>query len=450
MLSKKDASTDGKEQRRGVWSRLVRFITSMRFTLGLLLIIGFFILLEAITPFNMLSESRIFTFLCLLLLLSLIICSALRFTSSLRSYQNGLTITSRDSILSQPLQNGMTTNKPPAQALSGVESLLKSQGFRLLRHNSELIYADHGRFGFFGSNILHLGLIVIIAGICIGAPAGFEGTVYLTGGQSFLETGTSYDNISEGWRNIFWGNHRGFETRLDDFQIDYSDDYHPTDFISRVTVLEASEAVLTRDITVNSPLSYRGVNIYQSTYGWALSVRIEEPSGEALLDDIIRCPMDTGGIGTASFTFPDMPVAMDFILVPDQQQKGGMRSTSPRPNNPVLFFVLRSGQTVMTRQDIPLGEKTDIGGLTVSFDRLEMYSGLMVTSSPEVPAIYSGFGIVIIGLILVFYITPRCFWVVAEPEETGASIMIRGNVGRKGDVFAADFARLTEEIKRYL
>ena len=41
----------------------------------------------------------------------------------------------------------------------------------------------------------------------------------------------------------------------------------PKEYRSRLTIIEQGSPVLQKDIVVNDPLRYRGINIFQSSYG---------------------------------------------------------------------------------------------------------------------------------------------------------------------------------------
>jgi hypothetical protein len=97
-------------------------------------------------------------------------------------------------------------------------------------------------------------------------------------------------------------------------------------------------------------------------------------------------------------------VRQQFIVVPDQASEGSVNTLSPLPNNPALFFVLYYDSDIYIIEDIGLGESEDVGGLIVSFEGLEYYTGFEVSSKPELPVVFGGSLIFITGLIIVFYV----------------------------------------------
>jgi cytochrome c biogenesis protein len=224
---------------------------------------------------------------------------------------------------------------------------------------------------------MHTGILLIIAGMFMGQFTGFSGTAKLTAGQTYVESNA------------------GFEIKLDSFEIVYDENYNITDYISTVTVIDDGEEVLTREITVNSPLEYKGVKFYQWTYGWAAKVKITETeSGEVLLDSVINLAVSASGVGLVDYSMYDsgsgINVTQRFIVIPDQASKGAVNNLSPLPNNPALFFILYYDSEIVIIEDVALGESEDIGGLTVAFEGLGYYTGLEVNCKPELPVVFIG------------------------------------------------------------
>ncbi len=118
--------------------------------------------------------------------------------------------------------------------------------------------------------------------------------------------------------------------------------------------------------------------------------------------------VSSSGIGDVSYYTYDSDsgttITQQFLVIPDQASEGTVNNLSPFPNNPALFFILYYDSDIYVIEDIGLGESEDVSGLTVSFEGLDYYSGLEVSSKPELPVIFSGAIVFTLGLILVFCI----------------------------------------------
>jgi cytochrome c biogenesis protein len=321
--------------------QILNYAASMQFALVILLLIACFMIAGSFISSNIFSNSYLFAFLAGMLFLSLLFCCIRRIIR-----------------------------------LPGI--IRKADGYR-------------SRIVSIGSPVMHVGILLLLTGMIMGQFTGFNDTATLTAGQSYFKDGTN------------------FELRLESFDIIYDGDYNITAYISKVTVIEDGREILTKDVTVNSPLSYKGVKCYQSTYGWAVKLKITDTAtSEVLLDRVIDIPATPSGRGSIEYSMYDAEtgtnIYQQFIVIPDQISEGSVNTYSPFPDNPALFFILYYDSDIAVMEDIALGGSEDVSGLTISFEGLEKYSGLDVSSKPELPVIFSGAVVLIIGLAIVFYL----------------------------------------------
>ncbi|HKI62679.1 MAG TPA: cytochrome c biogenesis protein ResB [Mariprofundaceae bacterium] len=122
------------------------------------------------------------------------------------------------------------------------------------------IRADKGRWNKWGYILVHSAILVILIGGWIGVHYGFRGDMAVPEGQteneiSFLKgTDTQYLKMP-------------FEVRCNTFFIDFYPTGAPKEFRSNLTIIDKGKEVLTSDIIVNEPLYYKGVRIYQASFG---------------------------------------------------------------------------------------------------------------------------------------------------------------------------------------
>ncbi|MDM8538079.1 cytochrome c biogenesis protein ResB [Desulfobacterales bacterium HSG17] len=129
-----------------------------------------------------------------------------------------------------------------------VESL--ENGFRII--------AEKGRWTRLGVPIVHLSIVFVLSGALLGSFVGFEGFVNIPEGGSVdrirLMNGKSVKEL-------------GFEIRCDDFDVSFYETGAPKEYRSSLVILEKNQNVLEKDIIVNDPLRYKGINFFQSSYG---------------------------------------------------------------------------------------------------------------------------------------------------------------------------------------
>ncbi|MBI5062177.1 MAG: cytochrome c biogenesis protein ResB [Desulfatitalea sp.] len=121
------------------------------------------------------------------------------------------------------------------------------------------ITAERGRWTRLGVYAVHLSIVVLIMGGYIGSKFGFEGFVALPEGDqsATIELNRCHQTLT-----------LPFAIRCDDFEVAfYEGGQRPKEFRSKLTILEGGQEVARQEIVVNAPFYYKGVGIYQSSYG---------------------------------------------------------------------------------------------------------------------------------------------------------------------------------------
>jgi len=122
------------------------------------------------------------------------------------------------------------------------------------------VRGDKGRYHKWGYILVHSALLVILIGGWMSVQFGFRGNMAVPEGSSeneitFLK-GTSVESLK-----------MPFDVRCNDFSIDFYPNGMPKEFKSNLTIIDQGKEVLTSDIIVNEPLYYKGVRIYQASFG---------------------------------------------------------------------------------------------------------------------------------------------------------------------------------------
>ncbi|MDX8381179.1 MAG: cytochrome c biogenesis protein ResB [Ghiorsea sp.] len=119
---------------------------------------------------------------------------------------------------------------------------------------------DKGRFHKWGYIAVHSAMLVILIGGWMGVQFGFRGNMAVPEGRSESEIsflkGTSVEYLK-----------MPFDIRCDNFDINFFSTGAPSEFRSTLTIIEDGKDVMTSDIIVNEPLLYKGVRIYQASFG---------------------------------------------------------------------------------------------------------------------------------------------------------------------------------------
>ncbi|MGD8725778.1 MAG: cytochrome c biogenesis protein ResB, partial [Desulfobacterales bacterium] len=120
------------------------------------------------------------------------------------------------------------------------------------------IYAEKGRLTRLGVYVVHLSVVVLLIGGLIGSIFGFDGFVNIAEGETARAIRLQSNNETLPL---------GFDIRCDDFYVEFYDSGAPKEFRSSLTILKNGNVVKQKDIIVNDPLRYEGINFFQSSYG---------------------------------------------------------------------------------------------------------------------------------------------------------------------------------------
>ncbi|WP_258359901.1 cytochrome c biogenesis protein ResB [Moorella sulfitireducens (nom. illeg.)] len=234
-----------------------------------------------------------------------------------------------------------------------------------------------------GSVILHLSILVILAGAVISG---------VMARHTYVEIGTgkSLDLTAMGFP--------GYSLRVKEFKVEYYENLQPKQYISSVSLKTADGQEIEREIQVNRPLKYKGLKIYQASYGWLAR-------GEAVINGK-EVPFELAS-GRELDTDPDKNERLAFFFIPDFDEQGDtLHSRSPLPNNPRLVAVLFQDKQVMAREVLAEGETRGVGGYPVTFSGYLYYTGLEIKKDPGVGILYAGFVILLLGLVM-RYLAPE-------------------------------------------
>lgn len=264
--------------------------------------------------------------------------------------------------------------------------------------------------GRLGPHLTHLSIIVILVGSLIGSIWGFKGYVTIPQGESIdavaLNGATQEVNLD-------------FAIRCDKFSMShYPGSQIAKDYLSDLTVLEGGREVRKKTIRVNDPLRYKGISFYQSSYGVMpprpghREVELEIiPKGDNVEAYQLRI---TEG---ESKQIPGTGETIQFAgFIPDFGLGTENRpfSRSEELNNPAIQVnIYRKDKLLFTEWSFLNypdfhGSKNDLYKVKfLGFSGERPYTGLMVVKDPGVPVVWTGFGMLVLGLCASFFFHPR-------------------------------------------
>ncbi len=187
---------------------IIRFLSSLRLTLGLLLGLALVSVFGTLQPaadnrYQVFYQSPWFRLLLALLALNLVVCTLKTIRRNLQDRSRYREILGSEQVFSFPRRYVLAGDT----ALPSLEQGLRSLGYRVRSYGEQLV-AQRGRLGRWGSTLVHLSCLGIMAGALAG-ELGFVGTLNIYVGD---KSAVCYDWDLQRDRAL------GFEVRLDAFE----------------------------------------------------------------------------------------------------------------------------------------------------------------------------------------------------------------------------------------
>ena len=331
----------------------------------------------------------------------------------------------------------------PADALARqLQAALGASRYRTLaeeRNGDIHLYADRWRFSRLATFPFHLALIMILAGGIVGATWGFrENEFYIPEGSV---------------RELGYGT--GLDVRLDDFSEVYREDGTALVYRSDVTLIRDGEAVQSGSTTVNNPLTFGDIVFYQSGFGQAVALRVEDSAGQVLFDDALPLGPFQSRLN------PDAPAArMDLlpagvalsVVAPDENPANAPELDTLQLRPGEMFFMIRPlGKDSPIAEPIGAtvsqGDSIQLGDLSLTFVRERRFSVLQVARNPGIPLIIAASVLLVGGLAITFYFPHRRVRGIVSTTAAG-SVARLAPIARRDWSAKRVFERLASDVGR--
>ncbi|MDD8024871.1 MAG: cytochrome c biogenesis protein ResB [Acidobacteriota bacterium] len=385
-------------------------------------------------------------FLALLILLGLniAVCTLTRLPGKLRRAFRPRLETEAKALAGFKIHDRLKRSAPLAEVRERLETAMREAGWRVRsesRENRVHILARKRTAGLFGSDIVHLGLLVLLAGGIVTAAAGFRTELALSEGLTL--------DVPKA----------GFALRLDKFDTEYHPDGSVKAWKSSVTVLEAERPVRQAVIAVNHPLTHRGYSFYQMSYGddWdatRVTLAVRKKDDPAPARPIILHPGRRLALGDAAGSEIELKRFLpDFVLGEGNRPE----NRSYRPDNPAALVEIRGGGETAFEgwvfanyPGFAQAHGREASGWEVGIKAFDAprFSVLEAAKDPGVPLIWIGCLLGMAGLFLAFYWPAREIRAGLEEANGRTDIGLGGTAAKGRDRLQAEFTALVESLRR--
>lgn len=342
-----------------------------------------------------------------LLVLNLVLCSWPRFTKLMKA-QSVPKVPDRKTL------DGMSLRfTVQGKNLDDVSGMLR--GYKAVYNGEDGRVLERGSLGRYGFYMVHLSIVLILVGGLIGLLFGFRGPLILNKGETkdtFMVRGSAVRNQP-----------MGFSLKLNQFTLALYPTGEPKDFASDVEVIEDGKTVLRKTIRVNDPLNYKGIHVYQASYG-------SNPVFQ----------FDVGGdkveLGQGSMYKKG---SLQLLLVRYEKSVHNFG-----PGVQVTYLQDGEPQTAWFLRDVPKLRERTIMGIPVRLENIndEFYTGLEVAYDPGVWVVWTGFALILFGLYVNFFVYYRRIYLVHVSD----GVLVAGVAFKNREGFKEEFEKLKGKL----
>jgi cytochrome c biogenesis protein len=272
---------------------------------------------------------------------------------------------------------------------------LKRFHYRVASQSDRLSVRLNGEFGKYGRlapSVTHVGLLTLLLGVTITAWTGFSGFKPVPVGSDLTFTDCQH-------AALWLGSIPNWRVHVNASRRENYENGDAKQWFSNLTVVDSSgRKIITQDISVNNPLSYQGVDIYQSS--WDIGQLELSFNGRHRHFDLQ--PM--GKLHAAFLPLDDSSVLIFSV----HDQNGPLRIFAKRPDwqAPKLIGM------------VPLGKEISLGSVKVGFVGTIANTGLQYKCDPGLVITLPAFFLIASGVLLAA-VPHRQLW--AEMKELNAN-----------------------------
>ncbi|XP_057456366.1 cytochrome c biogenesis protein CCS1, chloroplastic [Lotus japonicus] len=312
----------------------------------------------------------------------------------------------------------------PRASIEDVGTLLMGAGYEVFLKGPSL-YAFRGLAGRLAPVGVHIAMILIMVGGTYSASGSFRGSVNVPQGLNFVVG----DVLSPSGFLSTPTEDFNTEVHVNRFYMDYYDSGEVSQFHTDLSLLNMDgKEVMRKTISVNDPLRYGGVTIYQTDWSISALQILKDNKGPY---NLAMAPLKINGDKKLYGTF--LPV-------------GDINS----PDVKGISMLARDLQSIVLydKEGKFAGVRRPSSKLPINIDGSEIIvvdaigsSGLDLKTDPGVPIVYAGFGALMLTTCI-SYLSHSQIWALQD----GTTVVIGGKTNRAKMEFPEEMNRLLDKV----
>jgi cytochrome c biogenesis protein len=384
-----------------------------------------------------------------LLALNLIICSVNRLPTTLKLFQSPPRPDRSKPFEDLPPERSFLVEEGVKDAGNRVADFLRKQYRQIaIKSTPEMnyLYAERGRYSYFGVYLVHFSVLLILLGGIIGSVFGFNAYV------NILE-GDTVDSIVI--RKDMTSMKLGFSVLCEKFSVEYYDNGSPKEFRSELGFFIDGKLAQKSSLLMNQPVTFRGITFYQSSYGSIpgkvlLGIQKE---GSDLGESIIK--VETGETFSLPGSESQIQVVDAVSNLNEVMGPAALISVKPKEGEEMRFWVFQDIERLRKQYpeamlQAPRMNPSSFKPFTFFLKELEnrSYTGLQANKDPGVSLVWLGCFVMVAGFFLTFFTSHRKIWVRISKSKDETKISVAGRTNRNPLALEKELDSVTGQLRK--
>jgi cytochrome c biogenesis protein len=331
------------------------------------------------------------------------------------------------------IRSAFSVNVDASSAAAAVRQGLRSAGYRSVADQGESValYADRFRFSRLGTFLTHLSLVLLLIGAIMGRIWGWKDDQFIVAQGATQQLPLAKD----------------ISVKLEQFQEEWYVEGPPKDFESDLVIYDNGQEVKRGTTRVNSPLSYHGITFNQAFYGQVAVIEARDASGNVVYDEGVPLAW-TASQGNRPMGFLDIPGTQlkGYVVGPEP----GSYDTAVPLGTVRLELYDRSTGQLAAIESLSRNQDVQAEGLTFRFLRESQFTGLKVVKDPGVNVVWIASGLMVLGLVMVFWFPHRRLWALCTPRADGGTDVSLAAASQRDLGLERDFEQVSAKVRRAL